>query len=73
MLVVVPVDGTLRIASGAVYDFYQFTQPMSERLTDEEWRVKIGQSVGEDGNYTRDERIEKPEWTKSYWDIKDWE
>ena len=33
--VIVPVDGTLRIASGVVYNFYQFRQPLSARLTGE--------------------------------------
>ena len=32
ILVVVPVDGTLRVASGVVYDFYQFEQPLSQRI-----------------------------------------
>ncbi len=36
--VVVPVAGTLRIAVGAIYPYYEFTQPASDRLTDAEWR-----------------------------------
>ncbi|MDO4534172.1 MAG: DUF3160 domain-containing protein, partial [Coriobacteriia bacterium] len=40
--VLVPVDGELRVAIGAVYSFYQFEQPMSERLTDTEWREMMG-------------------------------
>lgn len=71
ILVVVPVDGTLRIASGVVYDFYQFEQPISQRLTDEEWRVQIGQwySTDESGNifWSRDTTPEKPWWTAAYW------
>ena len=71
ILVIVPVDGQLRIASGVIYDFYQFEQPIGERLTDTEWRQMIGQEIGEDGMYTwmynYDNPIEKPWWTESYW------
>ncbi|HHE76618.1 MAG TPA: DUF3160 domain-containing protein [Candidatus Parcubacteria bacterium] len=35
---VVPVDGKLRIAKGGVYSYYEFSWPMSDRLTDEKWR-----------------------------------
>ena len=67
ILVIVPVDGTLRIASGVVYNFYQFEQPIGERLTDTEWRQKTGEWAGEDGWFHRDETLEKPWWTESYW------
>lgn len=67
ILVIVPVDGQLRIASGMVYDFYQFEQPIGERLTDTEWRQMTGQEIGEDGMYNYDNPIEKPWWTESYW------
>lgn len=65
--VIVPVDGTLRIASGVAYDFYQFEQPMSNRLTDSEWRQMIGVWQNEDGTHTSGNRMEKPWWTQSYW------
>lgn len=67
ILVIVPVDGQLRIASGTVYNFYQFEQPIGERLTDTEWRQMIGQEIGEDGMYNYGNSIEKPWWTESYW------
>ena len=67
ILVVVPVDGTLRLASGTVYDFYQFAHPSSDRLTDTAWRQMIGQWAGADGNYDWDARVDKPWWTESYW------
>jgi len=35
---VVPIDGELRIAKGGVYSYYEFTWPMSDRLTDKKWR-----------------------------------
>ena len=41
ILVIVDVEGSLRIASGSVYSFYEFTQPIGERLTDEQWRNMI--------------------------------
>ncbi|MBO4902116.1 MAG: DUF3160 domain-containing protein [Lachnospiraceae bacterium] len=66
--VVVPVDGSLRVASGIVYNYYQFTQPISDRLTDSEWRRMTGLEIDE--NYERHEdpdlELKKPEWTKSY-------
>ncbi len=70
ILVIVPVDGQLRIASGGVYNFYQFEQPLSERLTDTEWRQMIGMELGEDGMYSDDNAPEKPWWTASYWSQK---
>jgi hypothetical protein len=36
--VAVPIDGKLRIAKGGVYSYYEFTWPMSDRLTDKKWR-----------------------------------
>lgn len=67
ILVIVPVDGTLRVASGVVYDFYQFEQPISQRLTDREWRQMIGEWPLDDGSYNRNVELEKPWWTTSYW------
>ena len=67
ILVVVPIEGKLRLASGVVYNFYQFEQPIGERLTDTEWREKTGEWAGEDGWFHRDETLEKPWWTESYW------
>ncbi len=65
--VIVPVDGTLRIASGVVYNFYQFRQPLSARLTDTEWRQMAGEWMSPDGRFHQDETPEKPWWTQSYW------
>lgn len=36
--VVVPIDGKLRLTKGGVYSYYEFVQPISERLTDQAWR-----------------------------------
>jgi len=42
ILVVVPDDhGGFQLAVGAVYSYYEFLQPMSDRLTDEAWRAML--------------------------------
>lgn len=64
--VVVPMDGELHICVGAVYSFYQFEQPISERLTDSEWRQMMGISLTDNGTYNFDSAIEQPKWTNSY-------
>ncbi len=64
--VIVNVDGSLRIARGGVYTFYEFQQPLSERLTDEKWREMLGIDIAfdEDGNMI-DKQVEipYPVWT----------
>jgi len=42
--VVIPIDGKLRIAKGGVYSYYEFTWPMSDRLTDKKWREMLNAS-----------------------------
>lgn len=64
--VIVPVDGILRIATGSVYNFYEFDWPLSDRLTDDKWREMVGAMPGEGFLYNRDESIVNPEWTMSY-------
>ncbi|MFZ5364869.1 MAG: DUF3160 domain-containing protein [Patescibacteria group bacterium] len=39
--VVFPLDGKLKIGKGGVFSHYEFTQPISERLTDEAWYEKL--------------------------------
>ncbi len=56
---VVPVDGKLLIARGGVFTYYEFTQPISNRLTDEEWRKIL------DGQGTRP-APDLPDWTQVY-------
>ncbi|MBU4553665.1 MAG: DUF3160 domain-containing protein [Candidatus Desulforudis sp.] len=53
---VVPVDGKLRIARGAVYSYYEFPWPPQDRLTDEKWRVMLAE----------DQAPPQPAWTKAY-------
>ncbi len=64
--VVVPVDGKLRIAEGAVYSFYQFKQPISDRLTDSQWRQMMGIELDDNGNYNFDHDIDHPAWANGY-------
>ncbi len=65
--VVVNVAGKKKIARGSVYTFYQFTQPMEERMTDTKWRQLMGVSPDEDGNFNFGEKpFTQPGWTDSY-------
>jgi len=36
--VVAPVEGQLVVTQGGVFSYYEFTQPMDDRLTDEAWQ-----------------------------------
>ncbi len=49
-------DGNWRYCTGPVFSYYEFTQPMSDRLTDEAWTdmLKAGQAP------------ERPEWTDEF-------
>ncbi len=64
--VVVKVDGKIKIASGSVYSFYQFSWPLEDRLTDTKWRQMIGIQPDADGNYNYDMPVKQPDWTESY-------
>lgn len=63
--VIVPVDGTLRIASGSVFSFYQFAQPLSDRLTDTTWRQMMGFQVNSDGRYN-EPAVSPEDWTTDF-------
>lgn len=65
--VVVRVDGKLKVAFGSVYDFYEFTTPLENRMTDTKWRYDLGISPDESGMYIEyPVDYEKPSWTDSY-------
>ena len=49
-------NGNLYVAAGPVYNYYEFTQPMSNRLTDETWRAMI--SAGQ--------TPPAPDWTNNF-------
>lgn len=53
--VVVPINGKLQIAQGGVFSYYEFTQPRSERLTDQEWQQRLASNAPA-----------RPEWTKNF-------
>ncbi|NTW01739.1 MAG: DUF3160 domain-containing protein [Oscillochloris sp.] len=39
--VVAPIEGKLVLTKGGVFSHYEFTQPLSDRLTDEAWRARL--------------------------------
>ncbi|MGQ4834268.1 MAG: DUF3160 domain-containing protein [Candidatus Asgardarchaeia archaeon] len=49
-------DGNLKIALGPVFSHFEFTQPMTSRLTDEAWATMLSQGT----------TPQYPEWTSSY-------
>ncbi|MBR6146978.1 MAG: DUF3160 domain-containing protein [Lachnospiraceae bacterium] len=63
--VIFPIDGQLHIGRGGVFNFYQFEQPISDRMTDKEWRIKLGMSMDDNEEYHFEE-VEQPAWTQSY-------
>jgi hypothetical protein len=44
--VLVLIDGKPYIAEGAVFSYYEFKQPISQRLTDEDWWYWDGERPG---------------------------
>ena len=67
MYVVFPIDGELHVGRGSVYSFYQFVQPMSDRLTDSEWRDMLEPEYDYETFETIWDNVpEQPEWTQSY-------
>ena len=50
-------DGRVHLAAGPVFSYYEFKQPMDDRLTDEAWREMLA-----------DEPPADPEWTASFAD-----
>lgn len=68
MYVVFPIDGELHVGSGSVYSFYQFEAPMSDRMTDSEWRqILKGGYVDDNWEWIETEPApDQPEWTQSY-------
>lgn len=54
--VVVPIDGSLRIAKGGVYSHYEFQWPLNDRLTDKKWQEMLNSG----------EAPPAAAWTKSF-------
>ena len=67
---VVEVDGQLRVVSGPVYSFYQFEQPLSDRLTDSKWRAMLGIEPNASGSYEQDPSVTYPAWYSDL--VYDW-
>ncbi|MCM1047867.1 MAG: DUF3160 domain-containing protein [Clostridiales bacterium] len=69
ILVLVNVDGKIKLARGSVYNFYQFEWPLQDRLTDSKWHYMLGIKADENGERNYEPLpIEKPEWTMGYRD-----
>ncbi len=68
MYVVFLIDGKLHVGRGSAYSFYQFENPISDRLTDEEWRNRLnGGYVNDDWEWVQiDNKPVQPDWTQSY-------
>jgi hypothetical protein len=49
-------DGRIILGAGPVFSYYEFKQPMSNRLTDEQWKQQL-----ENG-----EEPDRPTWTSSF-------
>ena len=55
IIVYADADGKLYASAGPVYNYFEFTQPMSQRLTDETWRQMLATSPPA-----------PPEWTNNF-------
>jgi len=44
LYVAVPLEGGMQVAQGGIFSYYEFRQPRSQRLTDEEWRDRLSGS-----------------------------
>jgi len=54
-------DGSIRLAAGPVLSYYEFKHPMSDRLTDEAWRVLLDSP----------DRPDRPKWFQPLIRIED--
>ncbi len=61
LFVVVPIEGKLQLCQGAMFSYYEFKQPMNNRLTDEQWRAML----------TAGTAPAMPEWISSFSASKD--
>jgi len=50
-------DGSVVLGAGPVFSYYEFKQPISQRLTDEAWREKLAENPPDD-----------PEWVDGFTD-----
>ncbi len=59
IFVIVNEAGNIRMTRGAIFSYYEFTQPIANRLTDEKWRQML---IG-------GKPPEMPEWVSSFMDV----
>ena len=64
LYVIVSVDGSPRVARGSVYSFYQFSWPLSDRMTDTQWREILHSSWSGDGVLSNG--IAPEDWTAGF-------
>lgn len=60
MIAVVPIEGKNYLARGPVMSYYEFTVPMSGRLTDDEWKKMLAEG----------KQPARPAWVKSFHTMK---
>lgn len=65
MYVLAPIEGQLHLMSGSTYSFYQFTQPISERMTDTVWRQVMGIELNDEGRHSTPS-MDPIWWTQDY-------
>lgn len=58
IVAVVPIEGKLYFARGSVFSYYEFTKPVSERMTDEAWKQML-----KDGKAPA-----RPSWQRSFFE-----
>jgi hypothetical protein len=56
LYIVCPVDNEPTVCIGAIYSYYEFKEPISKRLTDDEWRTMLKEG----------KQPEQAEWIGSY-------
>ncbi|MHA2230748.1 MAG: DUF3160 domain-containing protein, partial [Candidatus Thorarchaeota archaeon] len=56
IFVVVSINGELNLTRGGTFSYYEFVQPMSDRLTDEAWRDMLDQGLAPS----------LPDWSESF-------
>lgn len=56
LLAIVPIEGKLYFARGSVFSYYEFLQPVAQRMTDETWK----KSLADGKDHPR------PHWVTSY-------
>lgn len=56
LVAVVPIEGKLYLARGSALSFYEFKQPISNRMTDEAWKKRLNAKKAPP----------RPDWIKSF-------